>query len=69
MKIIRAKYPPPDPADTIILIGDMTLSDSMILRPGQEVPIIDKEILKRPEVKKYLEEGKIEIIDESSSHP
>jgi len=55
VKKIRAKYPPSDP---LLVINNLTLP------PGQEIPVFDEKILESPEMKKALQEGKIEIIDE-----
>jgi hypothetical protein len=58
MKKIRVKNPPPDPANPIVLIGRLTLV------PGQETLVFEEKILESPEVKKALQEGKIEIIED-----
>ena len=55
MKKIRAKY---SPSDKPLVINNQTLF------PGEEFPVFDEKILKSPEVKKALQEGKIEIIDD-----
>jgi hypothetical protein len=55
VKKIRAKYSPSEP---ILVINNQTLP------PGQEIPVFDEKILESPEVKKALQEGKIEIIDD-----
>jgi hypothetical protein len=60
MKKIRAKYPPSEP---ILVINNMTLPS------GQEIPVFDEKILKSSEVKKALQEGKIEIIDDEQTSP
>lgn len=55
MKKIRAKY---SPSDQPLVINNQTLF------PGEEFPVFDEKILESPEVKKALQEGKIEIIDD-----
>jgi hypothetical protein len=60
VKKIRAKYPPSDP---LLRINNLTLF------PGEEIPIFDEKILESPQMKKALQEGKIEIIDEGPAQP
>lgn len=59
MKKIRVKMNIP-PSEIPFIFGDLTLPRM----PGEEIPIFDEKILESPEVKKALQEGKIEIINE-----